>query len=306
MEMITEHSALSGSDYGYFKCLSGLVLKSATSRLSFRIDLTTSISPVRSLVRVCGVLLCLVCTAEATAAGWEFQHGEDNELCVAMRERLNKLTVSDLDKYPNNSCAATGALSYPDFKEPPWQELDAKQHEALVYKLMRFLNLGSVDYFSRARPGRSDKWAEMSKGQQENFDQQSLQSAREFIARGGRVLLWRTRLVEDFRITNHPYAALGPQTIIQLRYPDELRAENSQACPELSRTPYFPSYLFFVTDDLSGPDPRVGYTSDGLFGSVPMLLDGRPIFLDGAGANVITLGWDEGSGPTDFCELYYD
>ncbi|PAU53832.1 hypothetical protein [Pseudomonas indica] len=253
-----------------------------------------------------GVLFCLACTTQAVAGSWEFHTGEEDELCTAMREHLNRLTVRDLNEAPTNSCATTAVRSYPEFKMPPWQELDASKHETLIYELFRFLNLGTVAYFGRARPGALDKWTEMTKEQQEIFNQRRREQARRFIERGGHLRVWRARLVEDFGITTEIYAAPGPQTIVQLRYPDEIReAANRKVCPELSREPYAPSYLFFVTDDLSGLDSSLGYTADSLVGSEPLLLDGKVIFRAGAGGDIVTLGRDEGSGPSDFCELHY-
>ncbi|WP_443191745.1 hypothetical protein [Pseudomonas indica] len=253
-----------------------------------------------------GALFCLACTTQAVAGSWEFHTGEEDELCIAMREHLNRLTVRDLNEAPTNSCATTAVRSYPEFKMPPWQELDASKHEALIYELFRFLNLGTVAYFGRARPGELDRWTEMTKEQQERFNQLVLEDARRFIERGGRLRVWRTRLVEDFGFVNKLYAAPGPQTIVQLRYPDEIReAANRKVCPELSQAPYAPSHLFFVTEDLSGLDSRLGYTADSLRGSEPLLLDGKPIFRAGSGGNIVTLGRDEGSGPSVFCELHY-
>ena len=253
-----------------------------------------------------GALFCLACSTQAVAGSWEFHSGEEDELCIAMREHLNRLTVRDLNEAPTNSCATTAVRSYPKFEMPPWQELDAKQHETLIYELFRFLNLDTVAYFGRARPGALDLWTEMTKEQQESFNRVQLEKARRFIERGGRLRVWRTRLVEDFGITTEIYAAPGPQTIVQLRYPDEIReAANRKVCPELSRAPYAPSYLFFVTDDLSGLDSRLGYTADTLVGSEPLLLDGKIVFRAGAGPTVVTLGRDKGFGPYDFCSLHY-
>ncbi|WP_443191743.1 hypothetical protein [Pseudomonas indica] len=253
-----------------------------------------------------GALFCQACTTQAVAGSWEFHTGEEDELCIAMRDRLNKLTVRDLKEAPANSCAPLAVVTYPEFEMPPWEELDASKHEALIYELFRFLNLGTVAYFGRARPGALDKWTEMTKEQQEGFNQRRREQARRFIERGGRLRVWRTRLVEDFGITTEIYAAPGLQTIVQLRYPDERReATNRKVCPELSKIVDAPSHLFFVTDDLRGLDSRLGYTADILRGSEPLLLDGKVIFRAGAGPTVVTLGRDEGSGPSDFCSLHY-
>ncbi len=254
-----------------------------------------------------GALFCLACSTQAVAGSWEFHSGEEDELCIAMRDRLNKLTIRDLKEAPANSCAPLAVVTYPEFEMPPWQELDAKQHEKLIYELFRFLDLGTVAYFGRARPGALDKWTEMTKEQQESFNQRRREEAHRFIERGGRLRVWRTRLVEDFRMFSYRiYAAPGPQTIVQLRYPDERREmANRKVCPELSKIVDAPSHLFFVTDDLSGLDSRLGYTADTLRGSEPLLLDGKVIFRAGAGPTVVTLGRDEGSGPSDFCELHY-
>ena len=240
--------------------------------------------------------------AQSAFADWKYLHGNGNPVCDAVRARLNKVTVADLDQFKNHSCNSTGTLTYPGFKEPPWQDLKPNEHAKLIANLLRFADLGAEVYFGHNQVS----WkAHMSQEQQLDFDRRIQQASQDFVARGGRVLLWRTRLVNDFGDPDKLLAPVGPQTVVQLRWPAEVRKDNVLACPTMAKVGDFQSLLFIVKDDLTGPDPRVRHTSSVLLGSVPMLLDGVPYFVAGAGGNVVTIGRDLGAGPTDLCELHY-
>ena len=233
------------------------------------------------------VMLAVSMMYSASAiAGWDYHTGKGYTLCDALHKRLNKYTYPDPLKGPN-SCGGNVMLTYPGFTEPPWEELDSWQHEELVFKLIRY-SKGSF-----AKPGSEPRLHA---------------EAREFIERGGRLQLWRTRLVSDFRNRNHPevWTPPGLQNVVQLREPAALvQEETTGRCPDVPRANWGGGRLFIVNDDLSDLNPDVGYTGETLAHFTLVLYKGRPYFLSGAFWETLTIGWDQGSGPGDFCQLDY-
>lgn len=220
----------------------------------------------------------------SAVAGWDYHDGRGHELCDAIHRRLNQYSYPDPVKEPN-SCAWNAALSYPGFDEPPWIELDPAQHEDLIFKLMR-----SVDGWSANRPEREAIFRA---------------EASAFIRNGGRVQLWRTRLVSDFRNPNHPeiWTPPGLQNVLQLRHWHD-PAPEAALCPATPRMNWY-GRVFLVNDDLTDLNQDVGYAGESLRSSSLMLYKARPYLLSRGGALVIDLGLDRGSGPSVFCELRY-
>ena len=217
-------------------------------------------------------------------AGWVYHTGKGYTLCDALHKRLNKFSYPDPWKEPN-TCGWNAMLSYPGFTQPPWEELDPRQHEELVFRLIRYAGGAFV------KPGSEPRIRA---------------EARDFIERGGRVQLWRTRLVSDFRNRNHPevWTPPGLQNVVQLREPAApVQAESTALCPAVPRASWGGGRLFIVNDDLSDLNPDVGYTGTALAGSTLVLYKGKPYFLSGSFSHALTIGRDEGSGPTDFCHL---
>jgi hypothetical protein len=234
---------------------------------------------------------------------WVVTKGEESNLCLAVRDRLQAITVAGFEKFMGNSCVYSAAVTYPEFEEPPWKELSAVAHENLIYELLRFANLRTKIYFNRQKNNEVNAQSEKLNDRREKFNFRFRQEARDFIVSGGKILIWRTKLVSDFRLAGAGGFAPDQQNVIKLIYPAEFREDNKVACPKVVNVSYSKSLLFFVSDDLTGPDPRIGYTGDSLLGSIPMLWKGRPVFLAGGGNENLTVGWDEGFGPFDFCEI---
>jgi len=129
------------------------------------------------------------------------------------------------------------------------------------------------------------------------------EEVKEFVEKGGRLLLWKKKLVTDFRLKGDSTPAPENQTVVLLKYPPDARPENRLACPNLNIEKSFDRLLFFVTEDLLRPDPRVGYTGSFLFGTYPMLWDNQVVFLAGGGPRNVYIAIDEGSGPHGICEV---
>lgn len=252
-------------------------------------------------VRSCLTAFFLGLMAPAAFPAWEYHgYGSDKEpLCQGMRAHLNKITKANLFKYINNSCAAAGAATYPGFRDPPWEEVDAEQHKELLIELMKYQHLGSEIYFGRTNVYRGG--GPMSEIQRQRWEQGIRQEIEGFLSMGGHLRVWRTRLINDFYNNVDFRAPPGPQTVLLLQWPSEMRSDNVVACPAMAKVPISRTSLFIVKDDLSGPDPRVGHASSAIEGWLPMLYEGKTFFIGGG----VTLGHDIGFGPFTFCELQY-
>lgn len=219
-------------------------------------------------------------------AGWDHHEGKGYTLCDALHKRLNKYAYPDPVKHVN-SCGWNVMLSYPGFTEPPWEELEPRQHEELIFKLLRYAE-GSF-----ARPGSEPRIRA---------------EAREFIEQGGRVQLWRTRLISDFYNKKHPevWAPPGVQNVIHLRYPPTpIQEETTALCPDVPRAGFAGGSLFIVNDEFTDIHPDMGVAGPILARSTLLLYRGRPHFLSGSFAFEFAVGRDEGSGPGSFCNFRY-
>ena len=234
-------------------------------------------------------VLSAACSCNAIAGGWEYHKGKGYTLCDALYKRLNTYSYPDPLKQPNN-CGWNAALSYPGFTEPPWQDLDPKEHEELIYRLLRYMDSnGRVKEFLPQR---------------ESFIRNDV---KRFIEQGGRVQLWRTRLISDFFNKKHPerWTPLGLQNVIQLRYlHTHAQEEASALCPDVPQANWS-GRVFVANDDLTDIHPDIGYSANYLWGETLVLHKGRSYFMAREADLTISLGWDQGSGPSDFCELDY-
>jgi hypothetical protein len=233
-------------------------------------------------------LLCLMPISNAMASRWAYLYGEGEELCDGLIRHLEKYSYPNPKKL-SNSCTWDVAVSYPGFSEPPWEELDIKQHENLIYKLTKYAWAG----------GEPEKVFP----QQEQFIRQDV---RKFVEQGGHLQLWRTRLIHDFRRKTSfvIWAPPGEQNVIQLRHSYELQTK---------RKPYGPcgkvpegmwGRLFIANEDITDVHPDIGYSGMKLAWKTLVIYRGKPYFLSREGSSVITVARDNGSGPSDFCELH--
>lgn len=235
--------------------------------------------------RMLTLVIGAMCSASAMA-GWDHHTGKGYTLCDTLHKRLNKYSYPDPLKAPN-SCGWNAMLSYPGFTEARWGELDPRQHEELVFRLVRYAGGSFV------KPGSEPRIRA---------------ETRDFIERGGRVQLWRTRLVTDFRNRNHPevWTPPGLQNVVQLRDPAApVKAETTALCPAVPRASWGGGRVFIVNDDLSDLNPDVGYTGTTLAESSLVLYSGRPHFVSSLVSLGLAVGRDQGSGPSDLCEFRY-
>jgi hypothetical protein len=164
----------------------------------------------------------------------------------------------------HDQCYRDVVVSSPGFKEPPWEELDPHEHLALLEKLM-----AGNTYF--AKPWTSER------------ERAGLYFAQHFIDLGGRMLLWRARVFDVYQ-QGYGKAPPGAQAIVQLRtsIPVDIKAKKS--CPGKPVLDWH-SAVYFVTPDLSGPDPHVDPgTASTMRDSTLMLYQNQPYFVSRLGA----------------------
>lgn len=240
-------------------------------------------------------------TKESPKGGWNYEHEEymDEDdpadpgrkdrmaLCDTIKDRLNQYSYPDPAK-AHAACGVLSTLIYPGFGEPPWQELDPKKYEELIWKLFKYRGQGSEGYFGRGE-----------KNQSFVSDERYQKEAKDFITQGGRVQLWRTHLLNQ--LDDKP-APSGPQNIIQLRYKLDKSVVN-ETCRGIPISSWIGS-LYVVKDDLSEPDPRVRLRDATLSRLSLIFYRQEPYFISGDWWEV-DMYKDLGTGPSNFCQITY-
>jgi hypothetical protein len=164
--------------------------------------------------------------------------GGEDSLCRKLLNYKNRAKPRAV-----NSCDATARL-FGGLSDPPWKELDPLQHKLLIAKLQWYAAEGAARYFDRTtvpqrRPDAQGYYAD---------------EAERFIAEGGRLRLWLTAPYDPPRGEMQGSKKSGKlvRPLIQLRRPAPSGCQESMS----------PAGLFFVTEDLQGPDPSA---TDGFY-----------------------------------------
>lgn len=97
--------------------------------------------------------------------------GPDKELCDAVFAHLISLRPA---------CRIAGTETYPEFREPPWQAVNAHEHRELVKSLLRYAEILERPTFEAGLPSPDDYWT---------------MRTDDFLARGGEVLFWRANMI---------------------------------------------------------------------------------------------------------------
>lgn len=257
---------------------------------------------------LCGAVLTLV-LAEAHAkkpepSGWSQYKGKGYVLCDSLLKELRRYKYPDPLKNPN-ACSWAVVASYPGFTEPPWENLDVKQHEELLFQLQRFTAIGLKNYFA----GIKNKTDQGNTPQSESY---SREQVRDFVTGGGQLRLWRTPLFKNYEILDQNPKTKGQLNILQLRTPiGDPKNQGLDQCPDVPKLEWT-DYTMLVNEDLTGPDPRLDpkINSWGL-----KLLNGQTLLffkgvlhrLDGGGPTIEIYRDDIPSSDWagDFCRLTY-
>lgn len=236
------------------------------------------------------VSVAVLLTAVPVSAEWYQHEGKGYVVCDAILKRLNSYKSKTAEEAKR--CSWDVVASYKGFKEPPWQELDAKKHENLIFKLLKYRACGVDGYFGRGPCQLSDT------------DEYLRKETRRFIEEGGRIQLWRTRLLDWFEISENLPAPPGPQTVIQLRWKRDIELEKKR-CPGKPVVDWWLGGLYIVTDDLSGPHPQVNSSNaSSLESKTAFFFSSKLHYVAGSGDVLIGIasgGW----GMPSFCDIRY-
>ncbi len=214
-------------------------------------------------------------------AEWEFHNdvGVRVELCESIKARLNSYVWKGIEDRSN--CTWNVVASYPDFKEPLWENLDPKQHEELIFKLMKY----------RCTPSGETKCAET--------DESIRKDVNEFIKNGGILQVWRACILMQ--------SVDGPappclQTIVQLRYHRDTKREKER-CTGKPVVDWRGGGLYLVKEDLSGPyemkNPWIKYFTS----SAPFLISGKLHYI--MSHDEVRIDHKDGPIPSGFCDIRY-
>ena len=209
---------------------------------------------VLAVVLIVTSITCPVAKAGHFVDGF---HGQD-PICRALVRRLNKY-------HPSNHCIWDVISTFSGFKDPPWQELDPKAHKALLAELIRYRGEGPDGYF-KLKPNATLLATE----------KRYLKAAQYFIDVGGRLELWRARLLDYSGLEPMPQ---GQQAVVQMRYPIN-KTLNDKVCSRVPRTKWDSSTaVAILTDELEGPDPHVSGADARLMGTHSVFLYKGRLYL---------------------------
>jgi len=169
-------------------------------------------------------------------------------LCETLYRELQKYRPEDL-----GSCTSSVALALPDMKEMgDWQELDPREHKMLFKKILQYQAMGARAYFSESENDPETRRMYREYAKQKAISDEFLEKQyREFVSGGGRM---RAKTLQLFRHPLHrpDITYKQPQTLLELRY----YKPTAMLCPKAPSL-NDPVRTFFVTANLSGPDPKI-------------------------------------------------
>jgi len=233
------------------------------------------------------VMILMVSISMPVSAEWYQYEGKGYVVCDAILKRLNSYKSKTEDEAKN--CSWGVVASYPGFKEPPWEELDPKKHEDLIFKLLKYrLCGGAYGYFGGRPCGYTDEGLR--------------HEASNFIKNGGLIQVWRARLLSWFEISEDRPTPPGPQTVIQLRWKRDVEQEK-KSCPGKPVVNWWKGGMYIVADDLSGPHPQVTSYASYFENRTAFFFSGKLHYVDGSeGARI---GIDRDGFPVTFCDIRY-
>ncbi len=245
----------------------------------------------KKIVLIIGTILLILSITVPVKAEWYQHEGKGYVVCDAILKRLNSYKSKTAKEA--KECAWDVVASYPGFKEPPWQELDAKKHEDLIFKLLKYRACGVNGYFGRGPC-------------QISYTDESLhKETRRFIAEGGRIHLWRTRLLDWFEISENLPTPPGPQTVIQLRWGRDIELEKKR-CPGKPVVDWWIGGLYIVADDLSGPHPQVNSSNASSLESKTAFFFSNKLHYVAGSSGYVVIGIDRGGwSMPSFCDIRY-
>jgi hypothetical protein len=202
--------------------------------------------------------------------------GEDGQLCEALHKRLNEMLKS------NRSCMSDAIETYPEFSDPPRQSLNPREHFELIVKLERYMQEGARRFFI---------------GPHKLPDETYRARAQRFIENGGRLEVWRTRLLSFYDDAATRPTPPSEQVIVRLT--DTLgTAQLRDQCTGKASHGWV-RFTFIVLPDLSGPDQQIDAgTAAVLNNKWPVLYQGRTLLI-----NTYSVFGNFAAGPHVICSF---
>lgn len=210
-------------------------------------------------------MLLLGCASAQAAGSWTYRDGigKNEALCHDLLKRLNRY---DSDESLDRRCSLSVISCYPKFTAPPWEELDLRKYEDLFFELTKYSGEGHARYF-HLQPVQK----------QQKPDSYYRYRAKLFIEEGGRLRMWRTRLVNNYGTGPILSAPSGDQTIVQMYIPSKSQDKYCSINPANANSV---ALLFIVTPDLKGPDPNIDPGTHGILGGRDLMIyEGKPILI---------------------------
>lgn len=202
----------------------------------------------------------------AQGGDWTYRgnSGRNELLCHDLLKRLNRYDGSEsLD----HRCSSEVIASYPKFYEAAWEDLDPRKYEELIVKLEKYSQEGPAGYF-HLMPGLKEQQP----------DSAYRYRARDFIEHGGRLQMWRTRLVNHYGTGPIIPAPPGEQTIVRMGTPLPNNPQTKICIGKQKNISW--GVVYVVTADLSGPDPNVDPGTFGILSSHRLAIyEGKPVLV---------------------------
>ena len=207
--------------------------------------------------------------SEACAAGiyWALSppSDENSAVCHDVKTALNRYEWENW-RTLEPPCV-NGAMSGVFNSDPPWRYLNIRTHEDLLFHLWVYAETHPNDYFNhKYRYPKSYYETEI----------------RSFIAKGGRLAVWKTRLLNhNSRNALGPPLPPGQQVVVQLQH-HALASDHQRSCPNQPYAEWW-GPIVLVKPDLSGPIPEVNELTHEHFAYADgmKLLDRKPYLLSG-------------------------
>jgi len=202
------------------------------------------------------------------------EHEAEKPLCHVCNDLVRWLNRHNWKNSQAQDCVWSVLASYPEFSDPPWEELDPEKHRDLLFNLEK--------YTQGYRPEKNVRGGPYGDSDYRDF-------VEAFIKHGGRLQVWRTSISaqsaeptiqwSDATATKeHTLIRMSGVTVqiggSMLQTQRERDKKTGKICKGLPHG-FVRGSIFYVSSDLSGPDPDV---NAGPFGDLK-LYQGTPIFV---------------------------